>query len=157
MERKVTQMVKKWFGLPRCLTDISLYSKKTALVIPVPSVAEEFKVGKVRVHDMLVNSEDMMIKENPPTVETGRKWKAQDAFEQAVAEGRIRDIVGHVREKRQGIRMVPAGKLWNQATKKEKRKIVESEIRAREEDKRLVRTVGLVKQGSWGLGDEKCR
>ncbi|KAK0131294.1 hypothetical protein N1851_034010 [Merluccius polli] len=48
MERTMTSYMKKWLGVPRCLTNISLYGKGI-LELPTMSLTEEFKNSKVRL------------------------------------------------------------------------------------------------------------
>lgn len=57
MERTVTSYVKKWLGVPRCLTNISLYGKGV-LELPITSLTEEYKCSKVRLQITRKDSRD---------------------------------------------------------------------------------------------------
>lgn len=57
MERTVTSYVKKWLGVPRCLTNISLYGKGV-LELPITSLTEEYKCSKVRLQMTRKDSRD---------------------------------------------------------------------------------------------------
>ena len=53
LERLVNSYVRKWLGLPRCLSSIRLYGKGK-LHLPISSLAEEYKCAKVRLEMMLL-------------------------------------------------------------------------------------------------------
>ncbi|KAL1282810.1 hypothetical protein QQF64_001613 [Cirrhinus molitorella] len=57
MERLVNTYVRKWLGLPKCVSSVSLYSKG-ALLLPISSLVEEFKCAKVRLDMSLTESRD---------------------------------------------------------------------------------------------------
>ena len=43
----------EWFGLPRQLNNTALYGKGSQLEVPLASIFEEYKAGKVRTVMML--------------------------------------------------------------------------------------------------------
>lgn len=47
MERLVSTYMRKWLGLPKCLSSVGLYSDRI-LSLPISSLVEEFKCAKVR-------------------------------------------------------------------------------------------------------------
>ncbi|KAL1278284.1 hypothetical protein QQF64_024957 [Cirrhinus molitorella] len=57
MERLVNTYVRKWLGLPKCVSSVSLYSKG-ALLLPISSLVKEFKCAKVRLDMSLTESRD---------------------------------------------------------------------------------------------------
>ena len=79
LERTVSSYIKKWLGLPRCLSNIGLYGHN-ALELPVSSLTEEFKCTKVRLNMTLTESQDDAIREGvaAPRLVTGRKWIQSD-------------------------------------------------------------------------------
>jgi len=95
LERGITGCIKKWLGVPQCLTTIGLYGD-SALKLPLTSFTEEFKCAKVRLQMTLMDSCDAMVSNNAPTLVAGRKWTPTSAVEEAAATLRLADIVGHV-------------------------------------------------------------
>ncbi|KAJ8409026.1 hypothetical protein AAFF_G00240470 [Aldrovandia affinis] len=70
LERTVSSYIKKWLGLPRCLSNIGLYGHG-ALELPVSSLTEEYKCTKVRLNMTLTESQDGMIQRLPPDWQLG--------------------------------------------------------------------------------------
>ncbi len=77
MERTMTSYVKKWLGVPRCLTNISLYGKGV-LELPITSLTKEYKCSKVRLQITLKDSRDQTISNAVPPLLTGWKWTPSD-------------------------------------------------------------------------------
>ena len=148
MERAITGYVKKWLGVPRCLTNISLYGSGV-LELPITSLTEEYKCSKVRLQMTLTDSRDQTIRSAAPPLSTGRKWTPSDAVRHATAALRHSDIVGHVQMGRGGFGLTTSKPTWRKATASERRKMVVEEVRRQEEAERSAKAVSLVKQGQW--------
>ena len=80
IEAKINKYTQKWLGLPLGLSDVAMYCKQAKLKLPLKSIREEFKSGKVRFQMMLDDSKDKAIKSLNPTLKTGRKWKVKDTI-----------------------------------------------------------------------------
>ncbi|XP_025760230.1 uncharacterized protein LOC112844845 [Oreochromis niloticus] len=93
LERLVSSYVKKWLGLPKCLSSIGLYSDGI-LSLPIPSLVEEFKCAKVRLEMSLTDSQDPIVRGTAPTLATGRKWTPATSVLQAKSALQHRDVVG---------------------------------------------------------------
>ncbi|KAJ8393735.1 hypothetical protein AAFF_G00057880 [Aldrovandia affinis] len=148
MERTVTSYVKKWLGVPRCLTNISLYGKGV-LELPLTSLTEEYKCSKVRLQMTLKDSRDQTISNAAPPLLTGRKWTPSDAVQQATSALRHKDIVGHVQQGRGGFGLAAREPTWRKASTSERRKLVVEEVCQEEETARSAKAVSLAKQGQW--------
>lgn len=70
--------MRKWLGLPRCLSSIGLYGNG-ALSLPISSLVEEYKCAKSRLGMTLTESWDPFVSGAAPTLATGRKWKPSAA------------------------------------------------------------------------------
>ncbi len=86
LERTVGSYIKKWLGLPRCLSNIGLYGR-SALELPVSSLTEEYKCTKVRLDITLTKSQDAVIQAAAPKLATGSKWTPTEAIQQAPLSG----------------------------------------------------------------------
>ena len=99
---------------------------------------------------MLRDCRDDKVQEAGIEVRTGRKWSAAEAVEVAEARLRHKDIVGMVTSGRQGLGMVNRTS-WRTAGIKERRSLVQKEVRDSEEESRHAKAAGMRKQGSWLL------
>lgn len=95
LEALISSYIRKWLGVPRCLSRVGLYGKGI-LQSPVSALTEEFKCAKVRLEITLVESRDKCVREAAPVLKTGRKWVAKKAVEDAKASLQIGDIMGQV-------------------------------------------------------------
>lgn len=81
LERMVSQFLGRWLGLPRSLSNITLYSHSTKLQLPISSLSEEFRVTRSREVSMYRDSSDVKVSSAGICVKTGRKWQAQVAVD----------------------------------------------------------------------------
>lgn len=84
MEHIITSYMKKWLGVPRCLSNIALYGKGI-LELPLTSLTEEYKCSKVRLQMTLKHSRDKTISNGALPLMTGRKWTPSNAVQQATS------------------------------------------------------------------------
>lgn len=73
MERLISSFVKKWLGVPRCMSSIGPYGKGI-LELPVSSLVEEYKCSKVRLEMTQMDSRDPCITKIVLTFKTRRTW-----------------------------------------------------------------------------------
>ena len=151
IEKKCRAYTRKWLGLPKCLNNAALYGKGIPLELPITSIVEEYKAGKVRTVMMLRLSKDSTIRENPPEVKTGKRWSAEQEADRAEAELMHRDIVGAVQSGRQGVginHFTP----FCMSSDKEKRDAVVATVRGHEQESNRLHLVRCPQQGqclSW--------
>lgn len=89
-------------------------------------------------------------------VRTGRKWKAQEPINQAEARLRHSELVGTVASGWARLRSNPRPH-YNNSQGKERRQLIREEVRARVEEARCSRTVGMRRQGAWTTGSGSRR
>ncbi|XP_056127556.1 uncharacterized protein LOC130105540 [Rhinichthys klamathensis goyatoka] len=147
-ERKVSRFLRRWLGLPRSLSSVAFFGHNTKLQLPFSSLAEEFKVTRAREVLLYRDSVDTKVSSAGVEVRTGRKWRAQDAVERAEARLRHSTLVGTVATGRAGLGSNPKP-CYSKARGKEKRKLIQEEVRAEVEEARFSRVVGMSKQGAW--------
>ena len=80
-------------------------------------------------------------------IRTGRKWSTRQTIGDAEIRLRHSEIVGRVAIGRQGMNVTPKDK-WGTASAEGKRHLVQREVRTMEEEGRMVKAVGMKKQGS---------
>ena len=146
VEQRCGVFIRKWLGLPKQLNNTALYGKMSQLQLPISSVVEEYKATKVQTVMMLRFSNDSEIKENPPLVKTGRKWKAEEATCQAISNLNHADIIGAVQEAREGVGLLNF-RPFCEAGRKQKRQAVVAEVRREEQEKRYLHLVQCPQQG----------
>ena len=82
MERLVSFYIRKWLGVPRCLSTVALYGK-CILQLPVSSLVEEFTCTEVRTELLLAGSKDVLVSKVVPNPTKGRKWNPRMAAQEA--------------------------------------------------------------------------
>nr|XP_061836351.1 uncharacterized protein LOC133619387 [Nerophis lumbriciformis] len=147
-ERKISSFLRKWLGLPRSLNSAALYGTSNILQLPFSGLTEEFKVARTREALQYRDSRDCKVSSAGIEVRTGRKWKAEKAVE--VAESRLRQkaLVGAIATGRAGLGYFPKTQV-SQARGKDRRHLLQEEVRAGLEEERVGRVVGLRQQGAW--------
>jgi hypothetical protein len=142
VEKKISAHLRKWLGVPRCLSSVALYNKTLKLQLPFTSIVDEFKVGKVRLHLLLSTSEDRVTQLAEPEIVAGRKWCVTEAVGEAESRVRFEQILGHVQTSRSGIG-------WGRSFSKQssERSRVCDAVRRKEEEARVTKAVQLSSQG----------
>ena len=64
----------KWLGVPPYFSDVGLYTNSRNLLLPISSLVEEFKIGKVRPHMIMKSSADEITRKAYPEIKSGTKW-----------------------------------------------------------------------------------
>ncbi len=148
LERKVSSHLRKWLGLPKSLSSIALYGHRNKLQLPLKSLEEEFKVTRAREVLQYRDSSDPKVAKAGIEVRTGRKWKAEGAVRQAEARLDHNRLVGVVARGRTGLGSFTTPHI-DTIKGKERRCLVQEEVRAVVEEERTCRTVGMRQQGAW--------
>ena len=149
LERITSRHLRKWLGVPPSFTSIGLYGKTNKLHLPLSLLVEEFKVAKSRVVLTLRDSPDELIRDVGIRNRTSRKWSATEAVKQA--ENTLlkhKDIVGVTAVGRQGIGATNTV-LCRRSDQKERRALIQSEVRRAEEHARQARAIEMGAQGAW--------
>ncbi|XP_052237947.1 uncharacterized protein LOC127849270 [Dreissena polymorpha] len=148
LERKISKHLRRWLGIPQSFTSIGLYGRSNQLQLPQSSLVEEFKVAKTRLVVTLKQSQDSSIRNAGIETRTGRKWSASQAVEHAEKRLQQKDIVGITAVGRQGLGSSKIT-LWSSAGNMERRRMVQDEVRAAEEEDRRAKAVAMGAQGAW--------
>ncbi|XP_076113544.1 uncharacterized protein LOC143081178 [Mytilus galloprovincialis] len=145
LERKISACLRRWLGVPRSFSSIGLYSTGTKLQLPMKALTEEYKVTKTRQVMTLRDSKDAKVRGAKVKIRTGRKWKAEEAVNEAETRLKHSVIVGVTAVGRQGFGMTTKTR-WDTANEKGRRELVQQEIRQLEEEIRNVKAVGMKQQ-----------
>ncbi|XP_060066953.1 uncharacterized protein LOC132547205 [Ylistrum balloti] len=148
LERSISSYLRRWFGVPPSFSNIGLYSRTSALQLPLSLVVEEFKVTKARLVMTLRDSKDAKIRQAGIQTRTGRKWSASQSVEQAEGVLKHRYIIGATCSGRQGLGTTHL-QMWEGTDDKKKRSMVQGEIRREEEGATKARAVEMRSQGAW--------
>ena len=147
-ERRNSRYLRRWLGLPRSLSSIALYGHNNKLKLPISSLNEEFMVTRAREVLQYRESSDPKVSQAGIEVRTGRKWRAQEAVEQAESRLRHSVLVGPVASGRAGLGSV-ATTRYDKALGKDRRRLVQEEVRTGVEELRASQMVGMRQQGAW--------
>ena len=151
IEQRCNVFIRKWFGLPNMITTCALYKNGGPLELPIPSIAELYKCGKVRTTLMLQQSNDEVIRSNPPELKTGRKWRAIEETEKFISILEHGDIVGATQTNTSGLGSTQF-KSFKDMTKKERTISVVNQVAKEEKNARFLKLVQCSQQGqcvSW--------
>ena len=116
-EKRINSRLRRWLGLPKCLSRATLYGNSNTLKLPFKRLVEKYKVAKVRTIQLKFSND---LKMSGAEVYRGKKWKA--AKELRIAEERLREkeILGVVASSCAGLVFPP---LLESIRLKVKRKI----------------------------------
>lgn len=152
LERRASSFLRRWLGLPRCLSSAALYGSSNAIQLPFRGLVEEFMVSRTRESYHYRNSRDPKVSGAGIEIKTGRKWSATK--ELAIAEGnlRVKAIMGSVAQGRAGLELIPSYK-FGKSTVKERQHLIQDEVRAGMEENRMTKMAGYSQQGTWTRWD----
>ena len=137
IEQAINVYIRRWLGLPKMTTTSALYRREGALQLPLTSIVEIFKAGKVRTVMMLRESKDTSVKDNPPDVRTATKWQAEKETDAALAVLEHGDIMGAVQasDDKSGLGLRPFAPFCSK-TPRERRLAVTQQVAREEQQKR---------------------
>ena len=107
MESLISKFLNKWLGVPKSLKNVALYSSSSKLKLPTKSLVEEFKLGNVRLFQMLRDSVDPLVKSAQPAIITGRKWNPKHAVETVESSLKMKEVIGSVATGKAGFGLHP--------------------------------------------------
>ena len=131
-------------GVPPCFSKVGLYTNSGNLQLPISSLVEEFKIGKVRLHMMMKDSADEIIRKAYPEITSGTKWSAVKTAQEAECSLRIKDIIGVTQTNRAGLGTT-SKKVFFKMDPKGRKDIVGEEVRMFEEEQRKASAVTQAK------------
>lgn len=148
MDGKANSFIRKWLGLPRCLSETGLFGRNM-LQLPLKSLQLGYRQEKTRLVLELRESTDESVRKANARVPTGRKWNAQTEVDHAVSRLQHKEIMGRVQVGRAGLGWGDAPRFWSKAHRKERKEMVVAEVTSMEEDRYKIKAVSQGRQGSW--------
>ena len=148
LERAISNRLRGWLGLPRCLSGAALYGNSNTLRLPCSSPVEEFKITKTKELLQYTDSEDSKVAAAGIQIRSGRKWSAKREMQVAEERFRHKDILGSIAKGRPGLGFLPSTHT-NSAKGKERRQLIQEEVREGVEEVCYCKMVGLSQQGAW--------
>ena len=146
IERTCNTYIRKWLGLPRTINTSSLYRQKGALQLPLTSIVEIYKAGKVRTVMMLRESRDQEISDRPPDVRAARQWKVEFATDEIISSLEHGDIVGPAQPDRLGLGNGDF-RPFRKMSQRDRRKAAVGQVRKMEAEEREVHLIQCAQQG----------
>ena len=148
MDGLANSFIRKWLGLPRCLSDVGLFGR-TTLQLPLRSISLGYKQEKARMVLELRGSSDQLVRAAGTQVRTGRKWKAQEEVDRAIGRLKHQEVVGRVQEGRAGLGRGETPLFWSKASKEERKAMVVAEVARSEQERLNIKAVSQSRQGGW--------
>ncbi|KAL6489820.1 hypothetical protein MHYP_G00001650 [Metynnis hypsauchen] len=127
MDGKANSFIRKWLGLPRCLSEAGLFGRNM-LQLPLKSLQLGYMQEKARLVLELRESTDRSVRNANIGVLTGRKWNAQTKVDQAISRLQHQEIVGRVQVGRAGLGWGDVPHFWSKANRKERKEMVVAEV-----------------------------
>ena len=145
MESKISGYLRRWLGLPKSLISAGSYRATNTIQLLFRGLKEEFVVTRVRE---AILYRDQKVSGAGIEIRTGMKSSA--ARELKVAEERLQHkaMVGTVARETRGLGYYPSPRIDN-ARGKERRVLLQKEVRDGMKETRLAKMVGLSQQGAW--------
>ena len=109
---------------------------------------EEFKITKTRKLLQYAESEDPKMAAVGIQIRSGRKWSAKRELQVAEERLRHKDILGSIAKGRAGLFFFPSTHTTS-AKGKERRQLIQEEVREGVEEVRYCKIVSLSQQGAW--------
>ena len=157
VQQLFTASLKKWLGIPKSLSTDVLYSRTGKLQLPFSAVTEEVKAAKARTLVTYQQSSDDCVRNANINIDVGKKWNFSKEVGEAKLRLRLQEIAGIGNIGRQGLG-VEHRQYYSKSTEKEKRSLIVTKVREKEEEARLARIAGLSKQSasfSWQVLERK--
>ena len=148
IQQHINKYLRKWLGVPPCFSTVGPCTTTGMLQLPFSSITEEFKVGKARLHLMLRDSPDDVIRQVQPEVRTGTKWSAAKAVQEAGASLQIKEVIGATQTGRAGLGSTPH-RWFSREDSRGSRDMVITELKMIEEEKKVATAAGQAKQCAW--------
>lgn len=148
IERRVNKNLHRWLGILPSFTAVGLFIRSGQLQLPLSSVVEEFKVAKCRALMMYKGSNDEKVRGAGVTTRSGRKWAADTSLAQAEGMLKLKDIIGNPCIGRQELGTTHF-QQWGKADLRQRREMIQAEVRHLEEEGRRARAVELGSQEAW--------
>ncbi|GFS23201.1 reverse transcriptase [Elysia marginata] len=79
IEAKIHKYTRKWLRVSPELRDMAMYCRNAKLKLPMKSILEEYKCGKVRLVTMLEDSDDSVVKTVQPFIV--KRWSKTEGKE----------------------------------------------------------------------------
>ena len=148
MDGLANSFIRKWLGLPRCLSDVGLFGRNS-LQLPLRSISLGYKQEKARLVLELRESTDQLVRAAGTQIRTGRKWKAPEEVDMAISRLKHREVVGRVQEGRAGLGRGETPLFWSKASKEDRRAMVVAEVARTEQERLKIKAVSQGQQGHW--------
>ena len=94
VEKKVNVFLRKWLGVNQSISNVALFCKDSPCPLPISSLCTDFMKRKVGSLIQLQESSDPQVSRNVPTLNTGRKWKPENALKLAENDVRVSNMIG---------------------------------------------------------------
>ena len=133
----------KWLGVPRSFNTYmyALHASSFKLSLPLKSLVEEYKAGKGRLAMMLRESKNPSIRMAVPDLNTGRKWKVEEAIREAMSRPHTEEVIGAVAGGRLEFDCEKVQWLRRECDTNRRSMVQVDEIRASEEERRVAQAV----------------
>ena len=144
----ISTYIRKWLGLHKNISNISLYSKNSPCLLPINSLSSVYKSIKENAFLQLRDSKDPIIASIPPSLNCGSAWSVKYEVENAEQRIQFNRILGYTQSDRSGLGMRTLRNIPEKATK-EYRKSVGELSKKQDDEEAFAKAVQMSLQGQW--------
>ena len=147
LEASVSVYIRKWLGLHKSISNISLYSKNSPCPLQITSLSSVFKSTKANAFLQLRDSKDPLVS-SCSSLFCGYTWKVEEAVEKAEQRIQFNRVLGYVQNDRAGLGIRSLKEIPDRSSK-DYRKTVGDMIKKQEDEDTLAKVVQMSIQGQW--------
>ena len=147
LEASISVFIRKWLGLHKSISNISLYSKNSPCPLQITSLSSVFRSAKANAFLQLRDSKDPLVSACP-SLYCGNTWKVEEAVQKAEQRIDFNRVLGYVQNDRAGLGIRSLQEIPEKSSK-EYRKAVSKMIRKEEDEDSLAKAVQMSIQGQW--------
>ncbi|CAJ1066598.1 hypothetical protein ROHU_018794 [Xyrichtys novacula] len=148
MDNLANSYIRKWMGLPRCFSDVGLCGWNM-LELPLKSITLGYKQEKAHLVLEMRDSADRLVRSAEVPIRTGRKWKAPEEVENAIARLQHKEVMGATQTSHAGLGWAAPRQFWSKATRRERKTMVVDKVTRVEQERFHIKAISQGSQGAW--------
>ena len=94
VETYLNSYLRKWLGVSKNMSSVSLYCYETPCPLPIHGIVTEFKKCKVGGLLQLRQSKDQSVRANVPQLYSGKNWKVADEIDRIESRLNVAKVMG---------------------------------------------------------------
>ena len=148
VEIYLNSYLRKWLGVSKNMSSVSLYCNETPCPLPMHGIVTEFKKRKVGGLLQLRQSKDQSVRANVPQLYSGKRWKVADEVDRIESRLNVAKVMGSTQTGRTGFGFQKERKRYKTEEQKSLRESSHV-IKKAESETLYMKAVQQSVQGQW--------